>query len=396
MKKKRPKILMFVPQFPMPVVGGLEKQAFILTQALIKKGIKVQVLSGKINNSNISKKFDKNLNVTRIYWPKNIFLRFIFSSFSMIVYFIKNKNNFDIIHLHQTSSNSFLLIILSKVFNKKIILKLVNIDDYGIPGLAKSTFGFLKIFILKKVDCIISMSKISSNELKKIYYNSKKIFYVSNGVILKNQKKTQSSRKIIKVLSLGRLSIEKRNFDMLKSWSVITKKNKNVYLDICGDGPLFNQLVAYAKKLKISESVKFHGNIENVEHFMRDASIFVNTSEAEGNSNSILEAMTFSLPCIATGVGGTPMLVGQEGEKLICQVGNIKEISQKITFLIKNPLIRKKIGSGMRKRVIQNFKIEKIADQYICMYDKIFKRSKQSLLNCSNKKILNYLLSENT
>ena len=249
MKKKRPKILMFVPQFPMPVVGGLEKQAFILTQALIKKGIKVQVLSGKINNSNISRKFDKNLNVTRIYWPKNIFLRFIFSSLSMIVYFIKNTNNFDIIHLHQISSNCYLLIILSKVFNKKIIVKLAAVGKYGIPGIKKSFLGIFKIFLLKKVDCIISMCKTSSEELYDIKYTSKKVFYVSNGVCLPKIKKSFSSSKILKIINLGRLSSEKKYYDLLRVWKKVISYSKiPIELNIYGNGPMHNELTKFIKK----------------------------------------------------------------------------------------------------------------------------------------------------
>jgi len=50
------RVLMAVPQYPFPVIGGLERQAYLLSTALNPLGVDVVVLSGKINPSSDQKK----------------------------------------------------------------------------------------------------------------------------------------------------------------------------------------------------------------------------------------------------------------------------------------------------------------------------------------------------
>lgn len=88
-----------------------------------------------------------------------------------------------------------------------------------------------------------------------------------------------------------------------------------------GDGPEQKKLQLMAKSLPGNIKVNWHGRVRNVEilDFYRNNSVdlFINLSQHEGIPVSIMEAMSFGIPCLATDVGATRELVNNENGSLI-------------------------------------------------------------------------------
>ena len=89
-----------------------------------------------------------------------------------------------------------------------------------------------------------------------------------------------------------------------------------------GDGPLMAELRALCEKLPANIRWELPGHIGNADlmaqYAARPAHLFVNVSASEGIPVSIMEAMSFSVPCLATDVGGTREIVrtGENGTLL--------------------------------------------------------------------------------
>lgn len=90
-------------------------------------------------------------------------------------------------------------------------------------------------------------------------------------------------------------------------------QNFNVTWVHYGDGPLMNWLVNEIKTLPDNIKVYLKGNVPNkalMEEYKNNYfDLFVNLSDSEGLPVSIMEAMSFGIPCLATAVGGTPEIV---------------------------------------------------------------------------------------
>lgn len=89
-----------------------------------------------------------------------------------------------------------------------------------------------------------------------------------------------------------------------------------------GDGHLLDQLRELAdEKLKDNVIVYFRGNIPNNELLNKyeeeDYDLFINVSSSEGLPVSIMEAMSFGIPCLATDVGGTKEIVTSNNGSLL-------------------------------------------------------------------------------
>jgi len=116
-----------------------------------------------------------------------------------------------------------------------------------------------------------------------------------------------------------------------------------------GDGPLSTELYDLAERiLPPNISWKFMGHIPNQEllQWYREnpVSVFINVSETEGIPVSIMEAMSFGIPVIATNVGGTGEIVREVFDgMLVSAEGSHTEVSEvliRLSKLSSNELIK--------------------------------------------------------
>ncbi|TWT81163.1 2-deoxystreptamine glucosyltransferase [Planctomycetes bacterium CA13] len=75
------------------------------------------------------------------------------------------------------------------------------------------------------------------------------------------------------------------------------------HLLMVGDGPCRSELETLVEQLDLRDRVHFAGHQSNTWRFMAAMDVFVNCSDSEGMSQSMLEAMAAGLPIIATDVG---------------------------------------------------------------------------------------------
>lgn len=118
--------------------------------------------------------------------------------------------------------------------------------------------------------------------------------------------------------------------------------------------------------------VHFLGERNDVPELLATADIGVLVSHTEGFSNAILEYMASSLPSIVSDVGGNPEAIidGECGK--IVPVKDIAALSEALSFLIKTPTLRTKMGLLARQRVEQEFSLEKCVSSYEAIYEEVF------------------------
>ena len=106
-----------------------------------------------------------------------------------------------------------------------------------------------------------------------------------------------------------------------------------------GDGELFiNMLEKCQKELPKNIFWDIKGRISNSEildfYQNTDIQLFINVSETEGIPVSIMEAMSFGIPCFATNVGGTSEIVNESNGFIVDVDFSIKELSTTIDSIL--------------------------------------------------------------
>jgi glycosyltransferase involved in cell wall biosynthesis len=178
-----PRVLMAVPQYPYPVVGGLERQAHRLSRALLELGAEVTVISGKIRLDQPALDTVEGVQVVRILWPRWKSLRFVLLPFLITYRMIRLRNRYDVVHLHNISWFGAFVILAAKAIGKPVLAKLPNVGKFGLPGMRKGVLGRYKQNIFLSADSIVAMCEESMQELFTEGYSPDRIFKVTNGIV---------------------------------------------------------------------------------------------------------------------------------------------------------------------------------------------------------------------
>lgn len=367
------RILMAVPNYPFPVLGGLERQAHELAKALVQRGHGIHVVSSRFDPRQNDFEMIDGVRVHRIKWVEFRPARFLLSPFGLARILFRLKRDVDLVHVHNISWFGAFLTSLAKACGLPVITKLPGIGDDGIPAMRCRSFGFLRIALLKRSDAIIAMTPESVAELDSIGYPSARVLKVTNGIPLfpASSQKLRSSETVNAVF-VGRLSAEKGLSDLLHAWAIVKDRaSRFVKLRIIGDGPQEDDLLALASALDLGETVEFFGYCTNVPEELAKADLFILPSYAEGNSNAILEAMRAGLPVVAKRVGGVPIQVGHEGERFLVPPGDRPALADRLLELIENETLRRHLGAAMRARVERLFAIERVVAVYEQAYELI-------------------------
>ena len=120
------------------------------------------------------------------------------------------------------------------------------------------------------------------------------------------------ARLIYDLILVGRLVEIKRVDIFLQALRRVADRIPDVRALVVGDGPLRPALERLSSELGLAEHVTFAGQRQDVGALLRQSRVFVLTSDSEGLSLSLMEAMTCGLPAIVTDVGDLADLV-QEG-----------------------------------------------------------------------------------
>lgn len=374
------KILFVCPHFPPPIIGGLEKQSMLLAEQLVYKNIDVEVLSFA-NPKYVQEDTNKCLKVHRLSIDKPFSNVNLSTLFNLIKFVYTSFSKFDLVHCHTFSLFGLIFIVLSKIYRKKVVVKIPSVKDQGMPGLRSRLFGALLIRLLKHSDAVICLSQESRAELLNEGFKNKQILMAANGINYseKIQQKTQVTKQYT-IGFLGRLSDEKNISLLLEVFTKIISKNPNIptQLLIGGDGPEREKLEKLSVQLGVKNHVKFCGFVDDIDKFFYAVDIFCLPSFAEGNSNSILEAMNKGLPIVASTAGGAEMLIGEENAEFICSPHEMNCFLKGIEKLLLDKRLRMNYGKKLNLRVKKYFRIEEIADSYIEFYNDVLRNPRHS------------------
>lgn len=379
------RVLMFVPQYPFPVVGGLEKQAHELARTLVAQGVHVEVLSGKITVDQPDEECLDGVSVTRIRWSSRKLVRIFLVPLTIATELWGRRATTDLIHLHQHSWVSIYVLLLAKLARKPVITKIPSVGDFGLPGIRRGRLGRLRHAILLASDAIVAMSPVTLEELRQAGYPQQRVLLTPNGIALSHQPAEGGHDGVCRVVFVGRLNPVKQLDVLLDAWAMVQAEIRDAAtLEIWGEGPLADVLEEKCRNLGLFAGVRFCGHVHDAARKLRNMDVFVLPSQAEGNSNAVLEAMVAGLPIVSTAVGGTPMQVGPEGAALLCRSGDADELAATLLRLIRDVRLRREVGHAMRRRVETHFDIQRVARTYALAYAALAKGERNQVRGFSN------------
>ncbi|MDN6735658.1 MAG: CDP-glycerol glycerophosphotransferase family protein [Tetragenococcus koreensis] len=128
------------------------------------------------------------------------------------------------------------------------------------------------------------------------------------------------------IVTMGRLSPEKKQDNLIKAFSKINKLYPESKLYLLGDGPLKKKLIQLVQDLGLTDSVYLLGHQDNPFELLRQCQLFVLTSDYEGQPMVLLEAMAVGLPVAATDIPATRYVLDNGNLGLLAKDNSISGI----------------------------------------------------------------------
>jgi len=248
-------------------------------------------------------------------FKKNIFISNIHFSNVLTIFFLRKINHLKIILFERTS------------------IKELDIFFNLISYIKNKIVKFLLKITYQKADLILTNSKTTTSELKKFGLKSKVIY--SGSINNVNPVKKFKSKKFYNIISVGRLSIQKDYFTLLKAIKLVQSNSFN--LNIYGDGELKRELRKFIFKHKLQNIIFLKGHEKNKHKIYKNADLLIHTAVFEGLPNVIVEAMNYNIPIIASdSPGGTRQLLCSGKYGLLFRSRDHLDLLKKINFFIKN------------------------------------------------------------
>jgi glycosyltransferase involved in cell wall biosynthesis len=374
-----------------PLIGGPGRQAVAMTKQLIKEGVDTVVISRRVSGIRgeiedvevhyVSTISSHVYNLTE-FSIRNFLIAANFALGAAIKLF-KLRERFDIVQFYSASLPLLLCLPLLKILGKKVVAKTTGgRGGKEAGGLDNFFLKPLLVPIFKYTDKFIAVSDEIMNRLLKEGYSKKMIIKIPNGVDAERfSPPLESRRKQLRnkfgfpeenvFLYSGRIVRGKGLESLMRAMVDVVKINDKILLVLIGSGDLDKSLKDMVCELGLEKHVKFKGLIENVDEYLDASDIFIFPSFSEGMPNSLLEAMACGLPVIASKIGGVVDVVEDGKSGILFEAGDVSGLASAMVRLLNDNELRFKLGAEARKRIVENFSIDKIADEYINLYKEV-------------------------
>ena len=172
------------------------------------------------------------------------------------------------------------------------------------------------------------------------------------------------------VVSVGRLAPEKELASLIGAFAAVVRHAPDAMLVLVGDGPLRKHLEAQAEKLGLRASVRFPGRQTPAEvcQWLQVADVFALVSSNEGFPCSLAEAMSAGLPPVVSDIPANTQLIDHGVHGLHARMGDAPSIAGAVLQLIGDPELRARLGEAARRRVVENYSVDMVAERYEILF----------------------------
>lgn len=252
----------------------------------------------------------------------------------------------DIVHLH--SSKAGVIGRLSSIGLRKKIKVIFTVHGWAFTDgvssrLKKSLYRIIEKSVRHFTDLFICVSYYD----EKIGKRDKVLDSTSNVKVIHNGSTTPSEQSInysvhmpLRLVMIARFSPQKDQETLINA---VTKLPKDSYkLTFVGDGETLQTNKELVSKYGLNHNIKFAGFKDDISDELINNDVYILSTHYEGLPISIIEAMSYGLPILATNVGGNSEMLENNINGFLFTSKD--ELAEKLNYLINNPETVKKMG----------------------------------------------------
>ena len=210
---------------------------------------------------------------------------------------------------------------------------------------SKSIFKYLRNYYFDNAKYVVFQT-----EEARAYFSAS---IQKKGVIIPNMIKEglpmpYEGERVREVVTFCRLNSQKNIYMLLRAFKIFLEDHNDYVLKLYGRGEEEDRLKVYANELGISDKVWFCGFNSNIHNDILRSMMYVNSSDYEGISNSMIEALAIGIPTICTDCppGGAKMFIRSGENGILVPVGDYKAMAKAMATIADDSKLRQKFSQN--------------------------------------------------
>jgi len=338
-------------------VGGAERFVIDLSQDIKSRGFNVEILSFG----------DTDEKLVKVAYSLGIRVHTINNATTILgqIKLVRVLSGAIVIHLHTPRAINVMSMAIKLIGKKTFIYTRHGAADLSSPKWVKQHQKFKPY-----IDHMTFVSQESLEIFKGVYpWTDISMEVVDNGVLIPKLTPREPS-KVLRIGSVGRFVPLKNQISLLKAVALLNSANNNKFAEVhlFGDGECTDELHSFVQDNNLTQHVKFYGMVQEREIIYNSFDVLCVTSETEGLSLAIMEALAFSLPVIATDVGGNSKLVHPQKSGWLFEYNDVESLYRIIEGIIDSPNELETLGRYGREFIEDSFSIQVATEKYLALY----------------------------
>lgn len=391
-------------------IGGAQRRAINLANEMVKKGYKVTILAllgadGTIKDENYYK-IDEQIEIVLVpqYYlahriddnvievEKQILkkisllkkLQYIFG----IIKPINEKINFYIRSMRNSMQLKSYLIshqgatiihfgfnILERTYfaSKDLDFKMIYAETNAAQKyILDKNYVYTRQLVNKMDGCVFQ----TKEEMKEHGLEETNKNVIIHNPISSNLPKVYKGERRNVIVNFCRLSRQKNLMLLIKAFEIFYENHPDyqlhIYADTANNHEYRKEIVNYIMERNLEDIVKILPPSSEIHFKVRDAAMFVSSSDYEGLSNSMIEAMAIGLPCVCTDCagGGAREMIKDRHNGILVPMNDVIALKNGMEMIADNIELAKKCGVNSSK-IREDLELGKIVSQWLTVIDNV-------------------------
>jgi len=307
---------------------------------------------------------------------------FGFRSMRQSVIFLKqvcSENQIHIIHAHMADA-AFLGWLVARKLNLPLVISHHG-DDILLESNSVCRFVYFVLLNLAvryaAMNIAVSQS-VAERVCKLLRVKEQSVQVISNGVRipddsqLENKQSRQESQNLsLTIVNVGRLVPLKGQRQLIYAVAQLVNYFPDIRLYIVGGGDMVQELKRLAEHEKVSRYIEFTGAVDDVAVYLAKADIYVSSSQLEGMPVSVLEAMAWRIPVVASDIPGNRSVVKQDETGFLYELNNTDDLVETIVTVAKNTELTSAVATRARLMIEQQYSANISENRHANLYQSI-------------------------
>ena len=340
---------------------GAERVLSELSKEWIKQGHKVSIIQTGAGNYGVSYELPREIELINIRATSKV---------KLVRYIQEIKKTIDV--LRQRSNATVVSFIASSIFVCGVasffVKNRIVVSERNNPKECPS--GKLQRKLRDWAFCQADVCVFQTEDAMKLFPQKAQ----KKGVIIPNPINGDLPEQFVgerrkAVVAACRLHPQKNIPMMIEAFALFHKDHPEYTLEIYGQGKERKRIEALIENLGITAFVQLPGFASDIHNKMRNSAMYVSTSDYEGISNSMLEAMGMGVPVVVTDcpVGGARMVVQDGINGILVPVGDVNGFYEAMKKITENPDFAVRLSREAVK-IKDAYPIDKISLRWIDVF----------------------------